>query len=115
MLAPADAPLVLDKSVLNRVLNSVTYSEHSVIQISHRTKIARQNTSAVEEEGVVGDAEAYVEGTFSEGSFESFLVRCYRLAARILQPENLLKLVTSATSLLAYVGIVLFENRAICR
>ena len=74
MLSPADSPLVLDQSVLSRVLNTVTYSEHGVVQISSGTQIGGQNAVSVEEERKVSDSEADVQRTLSQSGLELLLV-----------------------------------------
>ena len=45
-----------------------------MVQITHWTKLARQNALPIEKEGVVGDAEADVEWTLSKRGLESVLV-----------------------------------------
>ncbi len=65
LFAPANTPLVLDKSVLNRVLYTVTNCKHCVVQTSDWTQTSRHNAAAVKEERVVSDSETDVEWTFT--------------------------------------------------
>jgi len=111
LLTPANSPLVLYKCVLNRVFHSVTNSQHRVVQTTHWAQTARQNSTSVEEERFVSDSETYVQRTFAKCRLERFFAGCYLLAAWILQLEDFVDLVSSASSLFAYVWIVLLKYR----
>ena len=86
-----------------------------MVQISSGTQNGGQNAVSVEEERKVSDSEADVQRTLSQSGLELLLVRRNLLTAWVLQLEDFVDLVASATGLLANVRIVFFQNRAVSR